>query len=68
MNAIAAGLQALVTPLLGPVGILIVTAGVAFAAIGVLWFELHLGIFWRIAISAIVLLAAGAIAAGLKLA
>lgn len=68
MQAIAMGLQAFVTPLIGPVGILMITAGVAIAAIGVLWWELHLGVFWKVAISGIVLLAAGAIAAGLKLA
>ncbi len=66
MNALGAGLQAIITPLLGNVGILMITVAIAGCALAVIWWDMHLTHFWKVAIGSMVLLAAGAIAAGMK--
>lgn len=65
LSALTHVLQTIATALVGPFGILLVTIGLAGTAVSVLWFHVPMHFLWKAGIVSIILLAAGAIAAGL---
>jgi hypothetical protein len=65
LAGLTAVLQSIASALVGPFGILLVTVGLAGTAAAVLWFNTPVHYLWKAAMVSIVLLGAGAIAAGL---
>lgn len=66
LNAIAAQLQIFVSAIGGAFGILVVSAGLAVALIGVLWFGLAHHYLVKSIVTAVALLSVAALASGLR--
>lgn len=66
INSLANALGQFAAAIVGPLGILFVTIGIAGTIIGCMWFNVPWHYLWKVAILAVILLAAGVIATGLK--